>query len=146
MFGSAGAMIFYRGRCPNCGAPHESFRYKEVINCCLEEFELTYAIDRFEGIESDDLGGKIQNTVNNGKVAYYLNLGYSIEEAVILYKNSMKDKPFQSIVLNECSEVTFGRYKGEKIKNLDKSYLIWCIENVEKFIVDQRFLEKIIRD
>lgn len=42
----------------------------------------------------------------------------------------------------------FGKYKGQPVEDVladDPSYLLWCLENVESFSVDQALEDEIVR-
>lgn len=124
-------IINYKGTCPNCGQTHLEYIQDTRVNCCLETIKCSYAIDTNEG-KVDFSYGATPDNCNNGKTAYYINLGYSDTHAKLLYLNSSKHTPELSLE----DLLVFGKHKGDLVKDVPIPYIVWAIENVSVFKLD----------
>jgi len=135
-------IIIFTGRCNNCGAKHQSFEKNTVIDCCLERVRCDYALDLNEN-KVDANYGLTKESINNGKTAYYINEGYSEKDSLLLYLNSIKNIKYDSLSAN--SILSFGKFKGQLIKDMKFEYIKWCINNLSSFKIEENYLYELIK-
>jgi len=135
-------IIVFTGRCSNCGAKHQSFEKNEIVDCCLERVKCDYAVDLNED-KTDVNYGLTKSSINNGKTAYYINEGVSEKDSLLLYLNSIKKIKYDILFAN--SILSFGKFKGQLIKDIDFEYIKWCINNLSSFKLEEDYLYELIK-
>lgn len=110
--------LFYQ-MCGRGLRPHPGKRFCEIVDIC-DNVERFGKIETFEIVDSSPSGNELWRLRSN--VGFLT--GINLEDGKDLERKQTEiptgSKP-------ENTEITFGKYKGKKLKDLDAGYLKWCV-------------------